>query len=96
MIDPDNDIIIVFLTNKINTPLADTDNDFGDFAGNAYTTASLGFVPQLIYQGMRDDAAAENTKWLTEKVSVMQSKSQDSDAAMKAYTALNNVLKNRQ
>lgn len=95
MIDPDNDLVIVFLTNKINTPLADSDNDLGDFAGNAYTAASLGFVPQLIYQGMKDDAAAENTKWLIDKVSEMQSKSQENDAAMKAYTALNNVLAGR-
>jgi len=54
MIDYENDLVVVFLTNKLNSPIV---NPYGlenanDFGGSYYTTATLGFVPQLIYAGM--------------------------------------------
>lgn len=51
MIDPDEKLVIAFLTNKINTPVKDPVTK--EFMGNDYTTATLGFVPELIYKGMK-------------------------------------------
>ena len=54
MIDPDNDLVLVFLTNSINTPILDptTIDNANRFSGAYYTTATLGFVPQILYMGM--------------------------------------------
>ncbi|MCR5357230.1 MAG: penicillin binding protein PBP4B [Lachnospiraceae bacterium] len=55
MIDPDNDLVIVLLTNKIHTPMMENDETLGKWYGNFYTTASLGFAPQIIKMGMAED-----------------------------------------
>ena len=48
MIDPDNDLVVVFLTNKIHSKIKPNDKTFNRFMGNYYTTGSLGFVMQII------------------------------------------------
>ena len=55
MIDPENDMIIVLLTNKINTPVTDKDNAPNTFNGDWYTTAKPGFVADILYTGMNQD-----------------------------------------
>ena len=55
MIDPDNNLVIVLLTNKIHTPMLENDETLGKWYGNLYTTASLGFAPQIIKMGMSED-----------------------------------------
>ena len=52
MIDPENDLIVVYLTNKINTPVISPEEGF---EGSKFTASTLGFVPQLIYLGMETD-----------------------------------------
>ena len=52
MIDPYRDMVIVFLTNKRNTKITDSNIDINQFDGNWYTTASLGFVPQILSIGL--------------------------------------------
>ena len=54
MIDFENNIVIAFLTNAINTPLTDNTSlaTANSFTGRYYLTASLGFIPQLIYTGL--------------------------------------------
>ena len=54
MIDPSRDLVIVYLTNKINSPITDEANLNG-FDGNCYTASTLGFVPQLLSIGMDRD-----------------------------------------
>ena len=54
MIDPSRDLVIVYLTNKINSPVLSPDN-LNKFVGGCYTASSLGFVPQLLSIGMDDD-----------------------------------------
>ncbi len=53
MIEPEHDLIIVYLTNKINTPVADPENNPNKFTGSSYNSASLGLIPQYIYEGMK-------------------------------------------
>ena len=59
MIDFENNMVVVFLTNSINTPLLDPSKleNANRFAGGYYTTSTLGFVPQLIYMGMESQGA---------------------------------------
>ena len=52
MIDPDKRIVIAYLTNKINTPVADKEKDPNVFIGSSYTSATPGFVPEILYTGL--------------------------------------------
>jgi hypothetical protein len=54
MIDYENDLVLVYLTNSINTPIFDatTIDNANRFCGAYYTSATLGFVPQILYTGM--------------------------------------------
>jgi uncharacterized protein YbbC (DUF1343 family)/CubicO group peptidase (beta-lactamase class C family) len=54
IIDPDKDLVIVYLTNKINSRLISRSNT-SRFRGGAYTSATLGFVPQILSVGMDSD-----------------------------------------
>ena len=54
MIDPSRNLVIVYLTNKINSPVMGPDN-LNKFYGSCYTASSLGFVPQLLSIGMDSD-----------------------------------------
>lgn len=53
MIDPENNMVIVILTNKLHTKVLDSDT----FSGNLYQTAWLGFVPEIIEIGLSGDEA---------------------------------------
>jgi hypothetical protein len=46
---------VVYLTNRINSPVTDPSVDVDTFDGNWYTAATLGFVPQIISIGMDQD-----------------------------------------
>lgn len=48
LIDPVEDLVIVLLTNKINSRITNKKNA-NRFNGNWYTTAGLGFAPTIIY-----------------------------------------------
>ena len=55
MIDPGRDLVVAYLTNKINTPVTDKEKDPNRFNGNWYTASSLGFVPQILSIGLDND-----------------------------------------
>jgi len=57
MIDYKNNMVIVFLTNSINTPITDNTSLAGanTYDGKFYTTSTLGFIPQLIYMGLNNN-----------------------------------------
>ena len=52
MIDPERELVVVYLTNKINTPVTDKEKDANKFNGSWYTAGTLGFVPQILSIGM--------------------------------------------
>ena len=54
MIDFENNMVVVYLTNSINTRIIDpvSLDNANDFAGRYYTSSTLGFVPQIIYMGL--------------------------------------------
>ena len=62
MIDFDRDIIMVYLTNKINTPIRDKQANPNGFRGSWYTASTLGFVPELFSIGL--DQEKDHSKQL--------------------------------
>ncbi len=52
MIDPSRNLVMVYLTNKINSPVTDPDTNLNRFDGNHFTASTLGFVPQILSVGM--------------------------------------------
>lgn len=61
MIDPENHLVIAYLTNKINTPVTDPESAKNQFDGNWFTSSTMGFVPQLLYIGMENDEPVDKT-----------------------------------
>ena len=55
MIDFERDFVMVYLTNKINTPVRDKQANPNGFRGSWYTASTLGFVPQLFSIGLDED-----------------------------------------
>ena len=56
MIDSSRDLVIAYLTNKINSPVTDASKSADRFDGNWFTSASLGFVAQLLSVGMDESS----------------------------------------
>ncbi len=52
MIDPSRDLVVAYLTNKINSPVTEPEENLNKFEGGSYTSATLGFVPQILSIGM--------------------------------------------
>ena len=52
MIDPSRNLVIAYLTNKINSPLTDPDTNLNRFDGNYFTASTLGFLPQILSVGI--------------------------------------------
>ncbi|MBR3018525.1 MAG: serine hydrolase [Clostridia bacterium] len=61
MIDPSRQLVIAYLTNKINSPVEKTEQTIR-FSGSDYTASTLGFVPQILSIGM--DTQKDVTKQL--------------------------------
>ncbi len=63
MIDFENNLVVVYLTNSINNPIVDTSSidTANDFAGRYYTSSTIGFVPQIIYMGLGSDESDLNS-----------------------------------
>ena len=62
MIDFDRDIVMVYLTNKINSPIRDKQANPNGFRGSWYTASTLGFVPELFSIGL--DQKKDHSKQL--------------------------------
>lgn len=60
MIDPAEDLVVVYLTNKINSPVTDNTVNANQFDGNWYTSSTLGFVANILYQGLESQSAASD------------------------------------
>ena len=108
MIDFENDMVVVFLTNSVNTPISDTSSidTANDFSGKYYTTSTLGFVPQIIYTGLNNngkdlkdaleslikDMANEKQKFIENKEEKNCKKFDENHAIIKSKKALDEVV----
>ncbi|MBP5153050.1 MAG: DUF1343 domain-containing protein, partial [Lachnospiraceae bacterium] len=59
IVDPERDLVVVYLTNKINSPLADRTKNLNKFSGSCYTSATLGFVSEILSVGMDSDTETD-------------------------------------
>ena len=75
MIDPDRSLVVVYLTNKINSPVTDVKTDPNEFDGEWYTASTLGFVPQILSVGM--DSDQDVTKQLKDLAAEMAEEAAD-------------------
>ncbi|MBR6159766.1 MAG: penicillin binding protein PBP4B [Lachnospiraceae bacterium] len=98
VIDPDNDLVVVLLTNKIHTPMMENDETLGKWYGNFYTTASLGFATQIIKMGMLKDVDESVWNVLISDMAADAKRQLDNEGItdedhprMKAYKALLSV-----
>ena len=108
MIDFENNMVIVLLTNSVNTPIANKSGleTANDFEGFYYTTSTLGFVPQIIYTGMNNnnadlnkalksiinDMANEKQKYIENKEEKSDKKFDENHAIIKAKKALDDIV----
>lgn len=60
LIDPVENLVVVYLTNKINSPVTNKAANSNKFNGNWYTSSTLGFVAQILYQGLSNRAGNPN------------------------------------
>lgn len=60
LIDPVENLVVVYLTNKINSPVTNKAANPNKFNGNWYTSSTLGFVAQILYQGLSKRAGNPN------------------------------------
>ncbi len=65
LIDPVENLVMVYLTNKINSPVTNPKSNANKFNGNWYTSSTLGFVPQILYQGFENRAPSDVNAVLT-------------------------------
>ena len=101
-VDPSNNLVVVYLTNKINTPLVSKTRNTGLFEGGAFTSGSLGFVTPLLYTGMNtnpdeadeiyssmlSDAVSESIRLIKDNLGT----NKDSAAVRNAYSKMDLLL----
>lgn len=58
VVDPAENLVIVYLTNKINSPVTNKETSPNQFDGNWYTASTLGFVANILYQGLDNHSAS--------------------------------------
>ncbi len=102
VIDPTENVVIVYLTNKINTPLVDKNKSTSFFEGGAFTSGSLGFAPQLVFRGMNanTDLYEESLESLLEDmvsesiklIPINGGKTKKDAAVRNAYSKMNVLL----
>ena len=56
MADPQRNLVVAYLTNKINSRVTNVKKNANSFDGGWYTSSTLGFVPQILSIGMDSDA----------------------------------------
>ena len=61
MIDFENRMVVVYLTNSINSPVFEPTcvDNANQFIGKFYTSSTLGFVPQILYTGINNSESPD-------------------------------------
>ncbi len=94
-VEPEENLVIVFLTNKINSKMTDPESLNNHFTGNYYQTANFGFVPQIVLMGL--DKGTQKSQWKSllrtmadeaRRTAEKGAKENKGDARWNAYEAL--------
>ncbi|MCR5557612.1 MAG: carboxylesterase family protein [Butyrivibrio sp.] len=101
MIDPEKELVIVLLTNKIHSRLLEGDKTLSAYRGNYYTTGKLGFAPELIMTGIDKEANESEYRDVIGKIADDMKETLDKknitdedDPRMLAYKSLLGVMEN--
>lgn len=97
-IEPEQNLVIVYLTNKINTPMVKGKELANQFEGNFYQSAVVGFVPQIVLMGLDKNVSKSQWKSLVHdmaedarRVAVQSAGNNKDDPRWRAYNSLKNV-----
>ncbi|MCR5762250.1 MAG: DUF1343 domain-containing protein [Treponema sp.] len=95
-IEPEENLVIVYLTNKINTPMSAPKMLNNHFVGNYYQSSVVGFVPQIVLMGLKSNVSKAQWKSLVFDMSEdarrkAESADDKSDGRWKAFESLRNV-----
>ena len=95
MIDPSQDLVVVFLTNKIHGTMRPNDETLSQFDGSYYLTATLGFVSQILEMGTNGETDRDLYRSLVEDMIADRARQLQEDGItdpehpkQKAYDAL--------
>lgn len=97
VIDPKSNLIIVLLTNKINSPLINNKINANNFTGNKFTTSTLGTIPTLVYEAInnsnKQSVDANLAQMSTEKLKLYKKDGYDANPVLKsAYSMVDSVV----
>ena len=99
-IDPENQLIVIYLTNKINSPMIKGREMANQFEGGCFMSGVPGFVPQIIELGLEENVSAAQWKSLlhdmaddAKKRAEREAPSNKNSAYWKAYYSLEGVYK---
>ena len=101
VIDPDNDMIIIWLSNKINSPVVDPEKDPNYFFGNHFLGGTYGAIATLTYDALNETPVNSTDSLLVQtidnKLTLMDVKAEkyQNYADEKALAALVDTLVSR-
>jgi hypothetical protein len=93
-IEPEENLVIVYLTNKINTTMVPGGELGNQFEGNAFQSSMVGFVPQIIMLGLKGTSDAQFKALLSDmkRNAYKKAEKQPKDSVYwRAYKALDSV-----
>ncbi len=99
-VDPSQNLVIVYLTNKINTPMVIGQELMNQFTGNFYQSSVTGFVPQIILMGL--NGSPKKAQWKSfvhdmaedaRRKAEREAGNDKRDVRWKAYAALEEVYR---
>ena len=93
-IEPEENLVIVYLTNKINTTMVPGGELRNQFEGNAFQSSMVGFVPQIIMLGLKGTSDAQFKALLSDmkRNAYKKAEKQPKDSVYwRAYKALDSV-----
>ncbi len=91
-VEPEENLVIVYLTNKINTRMIRGFELSNQFEGNAYQSSMIGFVPQIILMGLKGATDAQYKALLSDmKKNARHSAETKTGVYWKACEALESV-----
>ena len=97
-VEPEQNLVIVYLTNKINTPMLKGKELMNQYEGNFYQSSIMGFVPQIILMGLSgnmDSTVCKSFAYDIAECARLKAEAEASesknDVRWKAYDALKSV-----
>ena len=97
-VEPEQNLVIIYLTNKIHTPMVKGSEFMNQYVGNFYQSSNAGFIPQIILMSLNGNTSKSQWKSFVHDMSQSARRKAESEAAndkndfrWKAYYSLKNV-----